>query len=242
MTGISEPSLAARPCYQVLLDHAADAVMVLDEHQRIIEWSGKAQTLFGWSAGEVLGKAVDDALLQSPLVPPADQDGSSADSAGMYIAAQALHKNGGIGAVTFLLQAPPVLSAPLPAACDGKEERLLMPPPLPSASLLYRLVDNLLDAVVVANSKGLILIANPAACLLFGWQHAGTPASHTVAEMALQEENGSEMAPAQHPLQLALSGMPVQQRIALVRSPHRALPVCVSINAAPLFDPDTQDL
>lgn len=244
MTGISQPSLAARPCYQVSLDNAAEAVMVLDEGRRIIEWSDRAQSLFGWSAGDVLGKTLDDALLQSPeaLLPPGEGERAT-DLNGRCIAVQARHKVGGVVAVTILLQALPELPPPQPASSVGEDANpAVQPSPQPSAGLLHRLVDNLADAVVVADSKGRILMANPAACLLFGWPHAGTPTAHTLAELALQEEDGSEIAADRHPLRLALSGTPVQQRIALVHPPHRALPVCVSINVTPLFDPDTRDL
>src|SRR5690606_20745267 len=110
MTGISEPSLLSRPRYQVLLDNAADAVMVLDEQNRILEWSEQAQALFGWTAEEMRGKTLTDTLLQSPdaLLPhevllAAAGKGMSVEH-GMCIAAQARHKEGRAIAVSLWLQ------------------------------------------------------------------------------------------------------------------------------------------
>lgn len=49
-----------------LLDHAAAAVYALDLRDRITFWSPGAERLFGWSAGETLGKKAGDLLAFEP--------------------------------------------------------------------------------------------------------------------------------------------------------------------------------
>ncbi len=224
--------------------------MVLDEQNRILEWSEQAQALFGWTAEEMRGKTLADTLLQSPdallshdVLPAADGKGVSVEH-GMCIAAQARHKEGRAIAVSLSLQPFPEQLAKLGVASSTDTKPVPAPAPAwqQQSALTSHLIDNMADAVVVCDRQGKILIANPAACLMFGWQMPPAHVSQWPDELALLEADGmTPIAAARHPVCVALSGLPVYQRIALVRSPHRALPVCVSINATPWFNPDAQD-
>jgi PAS domain S-box-containing protein len=47
-----------------LLDHARDAILVRDLQDRVVFWNRSAETLYGWTAEEVVGKNVRDLLYQ----------------------------------------------------------------------------------------------------------------------------------------------------------------------------------
>jgi PAS domain S-box-containing protein len=48
---------------EAILENALDAVIVIDEHGLIRGWSLRAETLFGWTAAEVLGRALVDHII-----------------------------------------------------------------------------------------------------------------------------------------------------------------------------------
>lgn len=43
-----------------IIDHALDAIVTFDDNNRILEWNKQAETIFGWSAGEAIGRDVRD--------------------------------------------------------------------------------------------------------------------------------------------------------------------------------------
>lgn len=51
-----------------LLDHAQDAILVRDLHDTVIYWNKSAERLYGWSAGEAIGRNAVDLLFK--YVPP----------------------------------------------------------------------------------------------------------------------------------------------------------------------------
>ena len=54
------------PLYKAILDAAMDAVVTIDEHGRVLEWNAAAESIFGYTAEEVLGKEL------GALIVPAD--------------------------------------------------------------------------------------------------------------------------------------------------------------------------
>lgn len=60
---------AAKLCEQAsLLDRAQDAIMVRNLDGTLRYWNKGAERLYGWNAGEVLGKTMDDVMYRSPQV------------------------------------------------------------------------------------------------------------------------------------------------------------------------------
>ena len=49
-----------------IVNHALDAVVVMDDHGRIIDWNPQAKEIFGWSREVVLGR-----MLSDTIIPPA---------------------------------------------------------------------------------------------------------------------------------------------------------------------------
>lgn len=48
---------------RVIFDTALDAVIKMDAQGRVVDWNSRAQTIFGWSKDEVLGKALDSVII-----------------------------------------------------------------------------------------------------------------------------------------------------------------------------------
>ena len=54
------------PLYKAILDAAMDAVVTIDEHGRVLEWNVAAESIFGYTTEEVLGRELGE------LIVPAD--------------------------------------------------------------------------------------------------------------------------------------------------------------------------
>lgn len=48
---------------QLIIEHALDAVVCMDEHGVITEWNPQAQAIFGWSRSEALGRTMADTII-----------------------------------------------------------------------------------------------------------------------------------------------------------------------------------
>ncbi len=46
-----------------LIDNAPDSVIVIDRHSRVTLWNPKTEQIFGWKAGEVIGKFLQDVIM-----------------------------------------------------------------------------------------------------------------------------------------------------------------------------------
>ena len=101
ITGSKRAEEESRRAYQELsahLNHTPLAVVEWDHEARVRRWSGSAEAMFGWTADEVLGRA----LHEFPLVHPDDAarvDGIAADLLSQKVAGNVcrnrnLHKSG----------------------------------------------------------------------------------------------------------------------------------------------------
>ncbi|USQ98247.1 PAS domain S-box protein [Caulobacter sp. RL271] len=52
---------------QPILNTAIDAVVVMDARGLIVDWSRRAQAMFGWARSEVLGRPLGDVIIPPPL-------------------------------------------------------------------------------------------------------------------------------------------------------------------------------
>jgi PAS domain S-box-containing protein len=48
---------------RLIIDHALDAIVTMDQEGKITEWNGQAEIIFGWKREEVLGKALDALII-----------------------------------------------------------------------------------------------------------------------------------------------------------------------------------
>lgn len=54
---------ASAPWRKVLLEHALDAVVGMDQDQNIIDWNKQAEEIFGWSKEEVIGRQLAEIVI-----------------------------------------------------------------------------------------------------------------------------------------------------------------------------------
>jgi PAS domain S-box-containing protein len=54
---------------QTILKNAPDAVVVIDEEGKIVSWNPKAESIFGWTAGEVMGKHLHEIIIPPKFRP-----------------------------------------------------------------------------------------------------------------------------------------------------------------------------
>jgi len=53
---------------QTIFSSAPDAIVVINEEDKIIRWNSKAESLFGWTADEVLGKALHEVIMPKKYI------------------------------------------------------------------------------------------------------------------------------------------------------------------------------
>jgi two-component system, cell cycle sensor histidine kinase and response regulator CckA len=58
-----KPEFGDQELYRLILNATLDAVVTIDEAGRVVDWNGRAEDIFGWSAREVAGKPVADFLI-----------------------------------------------------------------------------------------------------------------------------------------------------------------------------------
>ncbi len=46
-----------------IVDHALDAIVVMDDHGRIIDWNPQAEQIFGWTRQEILGQKLSETIV-----------------------------------------------------------------------------------------------------------------------------------------------------------------------------------
>ncbi len=62
------------PLLSVLVAHAADAFVVLDPANKIIDWNPQAEALFGWTRAEALGRRLEELILPAGSVHDRQRD------------------------------------------------------------------------------------------------------------------------------------------------------------------------
>lgn len=71
---LSEMLVQSETTFRTLIQNAPDAVVVVDDKNSIVFWNPKAESVFGWGAQEVIGKALFNTIL------PANPNTSTKDS------------------------------------------------------------------------------------------------------------------------------------------------------------------
>ncbi|MFY9309483.1 MAG: PAS domain S-box protein [Bacteroidia bacterium] len=66
---LSEMLAQSETTFHTLIQNAPDAVVVVDNLNSIVFWNPKAESIFGWKAGEVIGKTLFDSILRENSAP-----------------------------------------------------------------------------------------------------------------------------------------------------------------------------
>ena len=70
----SLPGFPDGSAWRLVLDTTLDAVVVMDTDGNVVDWNGCAETMFGWSRAEALGRSMAE-LIVPPALRQAHQDG-----------------------------------------------------------------------------------------------------------------------------------------------------------------------
>jgi diguanylate cyclase (GGDEF)-like protein/PAS domain S-box-containing protein len=239
------PLSQANPLYRLILDHALDAFVAIDEQSRIIEWSRQAEVIFGWTREEAIGMALTDTLIPERYRAAHLEgmrrflDTGEQKLLGRRIEISARRKDGTEIpvelAITPLSHTRPILfSASLRDISRSKElEHELRH----QANITSSILDSMAGAVAVADLSGRIILINPAGQRLLNLQPADVHTDQTHLDYQLYRPDGeTPYSEQERPMSKALRGEQVNGMIALVR--HKTIPegIWVSANARPLLD------
>ncbi len=230
---------------RLVLDNALDAFIAIDEHGKIIDWSRQAERVFGWSAGEVLDQPLD-----STLIPQRFQEKYMAGIQRFLTAAEqqaseqpleitACRRDG--NEIPIELSITPLRHAGQPilscALRDISYRKKLEQEIQHQARFTQTILDDLPDAVAVADLSGRLILINPAAQRLLHLRPLDECPEQTYRTYELLKPDGMTPYPEeQRPMALALRGEHTTGAIARLRHESPDADVWVSINARPLDD------
>jgi diguanylate cyclase (GGDEF)-like protein/PAS domain S-box-containing protein len=231
--------------YRLILNNALDSFIAIDEHSKIIEWSGQAENTFGWTRGEAIGQALTDTIIPERY--------RAAHLAGLKryletgekrmlnkrIELYAMRKDGSeipveLTMTPMALGERAVFSASLRDISRRKELEEVV---LHQASITKSILDSMAGAVVVADLSERMILVNPAAQRLLKLKPVVAGADQSFHSFAIYQPDRKTLYPdRERPLAKALRGEQVDGMIGFVRPEGRPEGVWVSANARPLLD------
>ncbi len=237
--------------YRLILDHALDAFIAIDEHDAIIEWSKRAEEAFGWTRDEVLGAALADTI-----IPERHRTAHLAglkrylhtgenNILGRRIELFARHKDGREIPVELTVTSLTGAERPLFAASlrDISQYKALEKEFKHQASITRSILESMADAVSVADLSERMLLINPAAQRLWNIESMDDARTISYDRYQLFKSDGKTLCPAaERPMTRALRGEEVSGWIGFVRHQRAPEGIWISINARPLVDNDGEHI
>jgi diguanylate cyclase (GGDEF)-like protein/PAS domain S-box-containing protein len=243
----SQESTEANQLYRLILDHALDAFIAIDERGDIVQWNLQAENIFGWTKDEVLGRKLADTI-----VPPRYRAAHAAGMArylktgeqhimGRRVEIEACRSDG--REIPIELTINPIHGAERmlfsASMRDLSHTRALEDKVRQQADITQSVLDSMADAVVVAERSGSMLMINPAGRRLFDLPPADPQTVESFRSFTLFEPDGrTPMADGDRPLTRALLGEHVRSRPAFVRHVNPPQGMWLVVNAHPLINPD----
>jgi sigma-B regulation protein RsbU (phosphoserine phosphatase) len=163
---------------RLLIDASLDAVVTMDGHGRVVDWSPRAEELFGWTEKEAVGGRMSDMIIPESLR-QAHERGlkhylttGEGPVLGVRIEVPACHKSGEEIPVELFIRV-------LEAAEDGgrlfagfirdvREQRRAADALTKANSRLSTLIESTASGVLVEDESGRITLLNRSFCQLFG--------------------------------------------------------------------------
>lgn len=160
-----------------LINFLPEAVIITDIHTNIIEWNSAAERLYGWDAGDVLGKPIEDFLHTQYQSTDREEAVATVLENGQWfnIVTQECKDSARIPVISSVSlikneQGEPVgyvgINRDYTRETANKRARQQ------SEAILMGLLDATPDVIIVINRKGEILLANRQVETVFGYPQA----------------------------------------------------------------------
>ena len=244
---------------RLILDSAYDAIVAMDSNGRIIDWNRQATATFGWSREEVLGQ-----VLAETIVSPGNREAHSRGLArflatgegpvlNQRIEVSALHRDGREFPVELTITHVRVDQTDLFYAFvrditeRRQSEHLLVQQRKELAEshaalreqtqVLRGILDNIGEAVVVADAQGKFVVFNPTAEQLLGLGATDASPEQWTDRYGLFYPDGKTPFPmSEVPLARAIRGESCDEVEMLVRNPRFPQSVLISVTGRPIRD------
>jgi PAS domain S-box-containing protein len=239
-----------------LLEYVHDAIIATDLNFRIIVWNRAAEELYGWQAKEAIGQKLSDVIQSDLLHTDLDNTLQSLMQQGhyRYDVAQTTRSGERIFVdaagviltddnhqITGYLSASRDITARKQAEVQAVSERnraeTLAAESKQRAAELDTVFKSLAEAVIVYDSKGIVVRANPAAVEIMGMDPIGMNMGGIATRLRAQDDDGSFLTADEMPASEALNGgKVVNRRLNLVNSRNEQIHVLVSASPLPPID------
>ena len=243
---LQEPHQAEN-LYRLILDNALDAFVAIDRDGFVLEWSAQAERQFGWRREEVLGHPLTESIIPERF--------HAAHAAGLrrvqqheggrvlsrHLETFARHKDGREIPVELFITpiVTPSFTAFIASLHGIAERKALEEAIFHQANITRSILDNMGDAVVVADITERLILANPAAQRMLGLKPLEDHHPQTFRAFGLTDSDGENNRTAERqPLACALRGEAVDGIVGMIRPAARSRDdgIWVSVNARPLHD------
>lgn len=254
-TGEPGGSMGQWMAYQAsLLENIRDAVLATDAQMVVTAWNRAAEEMYGWQAGEALGRPVSD-VIRSEVSPEQIRAALQAlEKTGSYSLVVVQYRRDGSpitveGHTMALRDASGEITGYVSVNRDISERRRAE---AERESLLGRLeverrrsetlareldavFDAMSEAVLTYNAVGVLRRANPSAMAAFGFDPAGMPVEELAQRIELRHPDGRSVELEELPVSQALLGRTVTgQRFQFTNQKGQNYTVLGS--ASPLLD------
>src|SRR5262249_16381698 len=237
---------------RLIVDTANDAYVAMDASGMIIDWNRQAETTFGWSREEAIGRAVAETIVP-PRLRGAHERGLNRFLAtgdgpvlNRRIEISAVHRDGREFQVELTISpirfaTGYVFSAFLHDISERKQAEAELQRAKDAAEASNRVLDsilkNLADGVVVADETGTFIHFNAVAEQILGvGATEGGVEQWTDQYGAFLPDGGPPHPPHELPLARAMRGEEVRDAEVFIRNPRRPEGVWLSVNGRPLRD------
>lgn len=233
--------------HRLILDNALDSFIALDEQGRIIEWSAQAEKIFGWIAQDVLGKPLSETIIP--------QRYHAAHNAGLKRYLDTGEHNILGKRIELIARRKDETEIPVELTVtpistgnriifsalvrDISQRKELEEAVQRQVNITTAILDNMADAVVVADLSERLIMVNPAAQRLLKLKPVELEPNQSFRSFVLFQPNGKlELPESQRPMTRALRGERIDGMMVVIRRDASAEATWANVNATPLLSGD----
>lgn len=204
--GVGFASALDHAVLEALVSNAQDAVILIDQHRRVLDWNRAAERIFGHTFAQAVGRDIHELLAPPELRVDIDagMERFSKTESGPVInrtlEMDAVHRDGSRLSIELSLSSVEVAGRwfGLGVIRDASERKQLEQTLARIERRFSSVVEMNRDGILVLDGSGTIRFANEAAQTLLGQDHdeligmpLGTPTGQFRSEMAVRRKDGS---------------------------------------------------